>query len=54
MINKRFITIWATVSVAGAFTSQSTNKPLAASVGWAILGFVAACMDYKASKKEEN
>ncbi|MGN0914096.1 MAG: hypothetical protein ACI4OW_04290 [Alphaproteobacteria bacterium] len=54
MINKRFITIWATVSVAGAFSSQGSSKPLSAALGWAVVGFMAACMDFYSETTKEN
>lgn len=46
MINKRFITIWATVSVGGSLSSIGSKAPVAAAIGWAVVGFMAACMDF--------
>ena len=56
MINKRFITIWATVSVAGAFSSQGSSKPLSAALGWAVVGFMAACVGFccEVTKEKEE
>ena len=53
-MDKRFLTIWATVSVGGSFISQSTNKPLEMSVLWAFLGLIAATADFQARKQTKN
>ena len=52
-MDKRFITIWATVSVGGAFTAQSTNRPLEMSIVWATIGLVAATLDRFSRKTQE-
>lgn len=51
-MDKRFLTIWATVSVGGSLFSMGTKDPVTAAVSWAIIGLVAAIIDSKLPEKK--
>lgn len=46
-MNKRFLTIWATISIGGSFFSVGTKDPVVAAVSWAVIGLVVALIDSK-------
>ena len=51
-MNSRFLTIWATVSVAGSVLSMGAKDPLSAAIAWAVIGFTAALIDAKLPDKQ--
>ena len=51
-MNKRFLTIWATVSVGGSALSMGAKDPLAAAIAWAFIGLTAAIIDSKLPEKK--
>ena len=50
-MNKRFLTIWATVGVGGSLFSMGAKDPIIAAVSWTVMGFVAAIIDSKIPEK---
>lgn len=51
-MNKRFLTIWATISIGGSCFSIGAKDPVIAAVGWAIMGLVCAIIDDKLPEKK--
>lgn len=46
-MDKRFLTVWATVSIGGSICSIGAKDPVIAAVSWAVIGLIAAIIESK-------
>lgn len=52
-MDKRFLTVWASVSVLGSLSSMGAKDAVSAAIAWAVIGFAAALIDSKLPAKQK-